>query len=424
LEHNLDNYYGCCGGVELAADVPTDFGQYISDIARKIWETKQTITTDPVIIKAYGERLEQAVKKGYDVEIDFKTPDGQLAYQLQNNVWQFSAAKTYTQLKDMSAALLRPDGTLRNFSEFRAQIGIITKKQIAWLKTEYNLAVAGSQMAGKWQQIQAQKEQFPYLQFEAVDDNHTTQLCNNLDGVILPVDDPFWMTYYPPNHYNCRSTVRQLRKGKITPMDKIVYPSNMPSLFKVNLGERGLVFPEDHAYYKDMPDEVKNAARSSFPYDLQFDILHEDKGVVRQHFMVDTKTDDYERLLKIAVEKTKDIDEVIDILPALNPNKYAAQRQIIFPDAKEGTSPDLRINKVLWEEEGSYKSGNINNISGAVGSGAKQANYVIVTLSDNIEDGVLKRVAGGRFKTHKNLMHIEFRLPNGTVKTFIKAESQ
>ena len=43
------------------------------------------------------------------------------------------------------------------------------------------------------------------LEYSAVLDNVTTELCRDLDGDTYAVDDPVWDTYRPPNHYNCRS---------------------------------------------------------------------------------------------------------------------------------------------------------------------------------------------------------------------------
>src|SRR5690606_28446829 len=118
-----------------------------------------------------------------------------LISNLLDNTWQFSAAKTYTQLRDMGAALVGPEGNIRPWNDFKREVAGIASKQLGWLKTEYDSAIAGAQMASKWRQIQEQKDILPYLQFDAIIDGHTSDICTNLDGVILPVDDPFWQTY-------------------------------------------------------------------------------------------------------------------------------------------------------------------------------------------------------------------------------------
>src|SRR5690606_9023503 len=127
-----------------------------------------------------------------------------------------------------------PDGNVREFGDFKREAQQISGQQMRWLRTEYDSAIGGAQMASKWLSIQEDKEEFPLLQFDAVMDRHTSKLCGSLNKVIRPVDDPFWKIYFPPNHFNCRSTVRQLREGKVTPVDKIAYPEKLPEMFKVN----------------------------------------------------------------------------------------------------------------------------------------------------------------------------------------------
>jgi SPP1 gp7 family putative phage head morphogenesis protein len=62
----------------------------------------------------------------------------------------------------------------------------------------------------------AQKEaDLPYWQYFAVMDGRESELCAGLDGKVFKSDDPFWDAYYPPNHYNCRSTVIALDNDDI-----------------------------------------------------------------------------------------------------------------------------------------------------------------------------------------------------------------
>ena len=411
----IHGYYCCDKHLELSAEIPEGIGRYIEKLIRDIWENKAIEKGyDPVLIQAYGEKLSVAIKKGYGQnysEIDFKSPDYGMLRSLEENVWQFSAAKTYSQLKEMSDALMKPDGTLRTFDEFRIQSTLISGRQLRHLKTEYNTAIIGAQMAKKWKSIQEQRHLYPLLEFIAIEDDKTTPLCRTLNGVIRHVDDPFWSIYYPPNHYGCRSTVRQLKEGVITPDDKIAFPK-IPEIFKVNLGQRGLAFPEDHAYFEGMPEEVMKRSREYFPYNMQFDILDVSdtlEGLVRQHFMVDTSSGDYSRLLELALERGKLEKVLIDILPTMDPTSYPAQRNIIFPDARPGKSPDLRIDRILWEEENSTRSFSINNIKHAIGAGSKQADHVIITLSEEVDKVILDRLANGRWRDHGELKEIVFR---------------
>lgn len=45
------------------------------------------------------------------------------------------------------------------------------------------------------------------LHYTAILDSRTTELCRGLDGTVLPLGDPFWQTWTPPSHWNCRSAV-------------------------------------------------------------------------------------------------------------------------------------------------------------------------------------------------------------------------
>ncbi len=54
-----------------------------------------------------------------------------------------------------------------------------------------------------------------YLMYNAIMDSRTTKLCKTLHGTIKPKDDRFWDKFFPPNHYNCRSTVYPVYKSEL-----------------------------------------------------------------------------------------------------------------------------------------------------------------------------------------------------------------
>lgn len=218
------------------------------------------------VTTAFAKKLFTAVQDGFGVNfgsIDYDTPDYEMLQALQTNVWHFSAAKNYTQLRELSNALIDTDGKLRTFSQFKQIALQINDKHVnQYLKTEYNLAVTGGQMAGKWVNIEANKDILPLLEFDAVIDTQTTDLCRRLNGTILPVDHPFWSTYYLPNHFGERSTIRQLTSGKVTQAENI--PSaDIPDMFKTNLAKEGLIYPKGHSYFIDNPAGIADAAMAA-----------------------------------------------------------------------------------------------------------------------------------------------------------------
>lgn len=49
-----------------------------------------------------------------------------------------------------------------------------------------------------------------YLQFVGIDDERQSEICSVRTGVIRPYTDPWWDDNWPPLHFNCRSTVREI----------------------------------------------------------------------------------------------------------------------------------------------------------------------------------------------------------------------
>ncbi len=80
----------------------------------------------------------------------------------------------------------------------------------ARLRTIYDTNLRTSRAAGRWRRIQEQKRERPFLRYVAVLDSRTRPLHRAWHGTILPVDDEWWDTHYPPCGWYCRCTVRQL----------------------------------------------------------------------------------------------------------------------------------------------------------------------------------------------------------------------
>jgi uncharacterized protein with gpF-like domain len=83
--------------------------------------------------------------------------------------------------------------------------------------TNVNTAYA----AGRWDQIQRVKDQRPYLRYVHLEGQknprpeHEAWGNYNGTGVILPVDDEWWLTHYPPNGWFCHCTVQSLSEDDL-----------------------------------------------------------------------------------------------------------------------------------------------------------------------------------------------------------------
>lgn len=85
----------------------------------------------------------------------------------------------------------------------------------ARLQTIFRTNMQTAYAVGEWQQIIAQAEDAPYLQYDAVDDHRTRPLHAAWDNIVLPVRHPWWRTHMPPNGWNCRCSVIQLSKNDL-----------------------------------------------------------------------------------------------------------------------------------------------------------------------------------------------------------------
>ncbi|MFP4137468.1 MAG: phage minor head protein [Halomonas sp.] len=94
------------------------------------------------------------------------------------------------------------------------------------LQTIFRSNLQDAYATGTWEKIEAQAEEAPYLLYSAIDDHRVREDHLALDGTVLPADDPFWSTFYPPNGYNCRCDVLQLSAAELEEMG--LEPSSAP----------------------------------------------------------------------------------------------------------------------------------------------------------------------------------------------------
>jgi SPP1 gp7 family putative phage head morphogenesis protein len=197
-----------------------------------------------------GKRLEEGLYSGIGTNVSLNTLDNPTYINtLRNNIWTFSGAKTWQQINEMSAFLLDENGNERTFKEYKDYAKkTFNDYNVNYLRTEINHAQGSGQMADKWQQIDDEKDIFPYLKYVTAGDERVRSSHKALNGVIKRVDSPFWNENSPLNGWNCRCDLVQLDEAEETPDSKIEVPTDTPDYMKGNPGRE--VFGKEHPYFK------------------------------------------------------------------------------------------------------------------------------------------------------------------------------
>lgn len=129
---------------------------------------------------------------------------------------------------DMVADVMRAiESALENgdsLEDFKSAVGDMLTSQWGgsvddppWrLETIFRTNTQSAYAAGRHKQMSdpVVKKHRPYWMFDAVIDRGTTDICKELHGTIVAQDDPWWNGRFPPCHFNCRSSVRSLRKSQ------------------------------------------------------------------------------------------------------------------------------------------------------------------------------------------------------------------
>lgn len=218
------------------------------------------------LINDIYDTFRQAVDEGI---ADNDIPES-MARKLDRDTFMFSGFKAHHELSEVGLALRDRDGKVKGYDAFEHDVlKIHNTYNQNYLKSEYGFAVASSQMAAKWQDVEAGRGRYD-LQYRTAGDDRVREEHAAMHGITLPSDDPFWDKYYPPNGWRCRCTAVEVNKGKFpvsdskeaerigdkatTHLDR--FGNNKDKIFRFNPGKEGKVFPPKHPYGK-VDKEVK-----------------------------------------------------------------------------------------------------------------------------------------------------------------------
>ena len=199
-------------------------------------------------INTHAATLDQAFQKVEMTEA--------MRRRLTRSDYIFSGIKTFHELNEAFPSLLDENGNRKSFNQFYNDVRHIDKTYNQnYLYAEYNFVHASAEMAAKWEQFAQDGDRYN-LQYRTAGDDKVRPEHAALNGVTLPMSDPFWETYYPPNGWNCRCTVVQVRKSKYatTPRDEAIargeeaLQSDTKGIFRFNPGKQQKSVPDYNPY--------------------------------------------------------------------------------------------------------------------------------------------------------------------------------
>ena len=259
-----------------------------------------------------------------DKSIQYEIP-AEMRQSLEQDIFVFSGFKTYHQLKEASELLRDSQGRVKSFNQFWQDVSAIRNKYNRnWLHAEYNFAVSSAQMASHWAEYQ-QDEEMTNLQYRTALDDKVRPEHAALEGVTLPMSDPFWDTAFPPNGWNCRCHVIPVLKEDF-PLSNSQRAQDAfddmtqgkASIFRYNPGKEGVIFPPHHPYYgkRGYKHCLNPHLATSLGDNLECDVTHNTQAPVKHKYLTDEQKRYRKKLQKEAIEKynNKVIHNEVDIL--------------------------------------------------------------------------------------------------------------
>lgn len=179
-----------------------------------------------------------------------------MRHRLERSNYIFSGMKTFHELNEAFPSLLDEEGNRKPFERFLNDVRKIDDKYNGnYLRAEYNFVQSSAEMAGRWEGFMEDGDRYN-LQYRTANDGKVRPEHAAMHGITLPMSDPFWEEFYPPNGWNCRCTVVQVRKSKYPTtghdeamaLGELATGRDTKGIFRFNPGKEGKSVPDYNPY--------------------------------------------------------------------------------------------------------------------------------------------------------------------------------
>ena len=360
----------------------------------------------------------------------------------------FSGMKAFHELNEAFPSLLDEDGNRKPFERFLNDVRKIDRTYNAnYLRAEYNFVARSAQMAARWESFQEDGDRYN-LQYRTQRDDRVRPEHAPLDRVTLPMSDPFWKEFFPPNGWNCRCLAVQVLKSKypVTPHDEAMrlgqeaLRRDTRGIFRFNPGMERKTVPDYNPYTirdcrtcdvakgrvklaRFIPDnEVCAACRLVHLCEkLRGEIVTHGKGTIEISNLVNRDDSDFPRLMQVARHFAKEGAAVLLSPKMTRPARF--DYDCVYGSLKGtrfyGKCPDLKIGDFWYEHEGFVTDNPMRAFRNMVGHGLKQSNRIIIDRP-GLDERYMRRSIMGRVARGEDVEEVWLRETDGTLTLLYK----
>ncbi|MGD0711918.1 MAG: hypothetical protein ABR968_12150 [Bacteroidales bacterium] len=235
----------------LIKEIANENGEFF--VTTSIKEDKLRVKIEPrgfsegltVRIKELMPKLDnEDTPKKVNVESSFdKLTNSDWWVQYMVNAFPFSCAKNSEERLLLQVNVFDENKVVRSFSKFKnfAHENLPNNNiDDILLRTEFDLAVRSAVMIENWKSIWDNRDLDPYMIYEC--NNCSCEICNELNGLIMSIDDKIAQDIFPPNNFNCTCSVETTDDDSdvISGSELLKYRDRISKQFQGNVGTNGI----------------------------------------------------------------------------------------------------------------------------------------------------------------------------------------
>lgn len=257
-------------------------------IINRVADSKGNALFDPELLNFFANEFVHAVNEGHNKKISladtgfiYGARDDAFVTSMEMNVFHFSAAKTLAELQELNS-LFRESKSFEEFHEKALFTTDVFNK--TWQKTEYETAVLTAESASNYQRLIGKTRLFPYWEYKTAGDDKVRPEHAELDGLILPANDPRWDKIFPPNGWKCRCYVVPRMAHEVADVDikamqercdayfsTSEWRQNQAQHWDVNRGKTAEVFTRNQMYIQKFPEKASKLVGNLYYNDYGLD---------------------------------------------------------------------------------------------------------------------------------------------------------